>query len=688
MKFPNVNIKVSYVRFKGGVDQLSPALSIKPGWAANSMNYEPGLIGGYKSIDGFERFSGKSAPSDAVYYYATCTFNGTPAVGDTINGTLSLASGIIARIDGNVLSLTKITGTFNVINEPFNGGGGGTITNFPLLLGYPDGHGDALSRNAAADIYRADIGTVNGARPVRGVWLYKNVAYAFQDNAGGTACEMFKSSFSGWTLVALGEELAFTSGGTFVPTEGATIVGETSGATAVLTRIVLESGTYAAGTAAGRYIFASHTGTFQAETVKIGANLNIANIAGNAAAITLAPLGRYEFVNFNFFASADRLRMYGCDGKNRAFEFDGTVFVPLQTGMPVDKPTHIAAHRYCLWLSFEGSVQYSGLGNPYSWTAITGSAELGLGDKITGFQNHGGDTLAIYTRNTTWRITGTTSSNFLLENVSPEVGAIPYTLQSLGNEAYSLDKRGINELKRVQEFGNFNSATMSRNIQGLINTLIPKAIASSVYRDRNQYRVYGNDGTGIIMTVDKGRLVGIMPFDYNAGRVTNLINPTCACSIESEADSHDVILFGASNGFVYRADKGSSFDGEPKQMFLQMPFNTLNTPLHLKEYLKGVLEMTATGYAEIRFHPEFTYGDPDIQQHEINIVAINGEGGYWDIGTWDVMFYDSRTVNQPEFLINGSGKNMSMIFYSSNDIDRGHSLEGALLQYILRPILR
>lgn len=686
MIFKAPETKVGYVQFKGGLDLATPALSIPPGSASDGMNYEPSVFGGFKSIDGFERFSGQPSPSDAVYYHAVATLSGAPAVGDTLTGVTSGATGVIARIDGAAFTLTKLSAT-KFIAETFTGGGGGSFAKAPVFKGYPTSYDDAVSLNAAADIYRADIGAVNGARPIRGCWPYKGVMYAFVDNAGATACEMFKSSSSGWIPVTLGRELAFTSGGVYVPSEGDTIIGELSGATATLTRIPLESGTYAAGTAAGRFIFASQTGTFQTETVKVGTNLNIANIAGNSTAITLAKSGRYEFVNYNFTGSADKLRMYGCDGVNRAFEFDGSVFVPINTGMTVDKPTHIVAHRNMLFLSFYGSSQNSGLGSPYVWTPITGASEIGVGDNITGYAIQPGNSLAIIARNRIDQLTGSSTADFSKAPLSTETGGIAYTIQSLENKTYMLDDRGIVEVMRTQAYGNFDTGSVSQKVQPLVNKLRGKVVASSVYKSRNQYRLYGNDGTGLSMTVVEGSVVGIMPFDYNAGRSTDLINVTCVCSGE-DSTGKDVVFFGADNGYVYQADKGSSFDGHPIQRYLRMPFNSIKSPRIIKEYMKAVLEMVSTGYSAIRFQPEFSYGDSNIQSHITITEVVQGNGGYWDIDNWDSFFYDTKTVNSPEFTITGQGANLSLIFYSLDDIDLGHTLQGMMVHYILRQLSR
>ncbi len=78
--------------------------------------------------------------------------------------------------------------------------------------------------------------------------------------------------------------LNFTSGGGTNKEikVGDTVTGETSGATAVVEYVYLSSGKWADADAAGTLIFTTTTGTFQAETLKIGAVLDVATISGSA----------------------------------------------------------------------------------------------------------------------------------------------------------------------------------------------------------------------------------------------------------------------------------------------------------------------------------------------------------------------------------------------------------------------
>lgn len=77
----------------------------------------------------------------------------------------------------------------------------------------------------------------------------------------------------------------FTSGGTYQVVAGNTITGATSHATGVVLAVSLTSGSWAGGNAAGTFRFRSQTGTFVAENLNVGTNLNVATIAGASTQI-------------------------------------------------------------------------------------------------------------------------------------------------------------------------------------------------------------------------------------------------------------------------------------------------------------------------------------------------------------------------------------------------------------------
>jgi hypothetical protein len=683
MKMPRVIPE--YTRFTGGMDLESPALSIDPGALLTGMNYVVGTNGGYERIDGYERFSGQTAPSSATYYYCPCTFsNGGPAVGDTVTGVTSSKTGVVITVGSNYINITKRSGTFSA-TEVFNVGATakGTFTTAHAEKGETTSLLHATALNAAADVYRADIAAPTGSSVDAGkggLALLDGVLYAFLDNTAGSAGLIFKQSTSGWTAVALQYEISFNTGVGAIA-EGATITQLVSSATAVVARVVLKSGTWAGGNAAGKLIINTITGTFNAtNAIQVG-GVTKCTATSFATAITITAGGRYEFVVYNFTGSTATKRIYGCDGKNRGFEFDGTVYVPIDTGMTTDTPEHVGAFKKQLFFSFKGSSQNSGIGTPYVWSALTGATEIGIGDDITGYSVEA-KTLLITSRNSTHQLSGTSVADFTLDPVEGGTGAIPNTIQKVGT-TYCLDDRGIIQITRVQEYGNFNLGTVSRKIQSKINDMRAVVIASSIYNAKNQYRLYGNDGTGICVTIgaDKNGVThSYTLFKYP-------VNVSCVVSGE-DSTGKDVVFFMSDAGMIYQADKGSSFDGDAIEAYAWLPFNNSKSPSVLKTYRKATIEMTSVGYALLRFNIEFNYGDTDIESHRTENITLTGVGGYWDLADWDEFYWDSKIVASPHFPLAGDGYNASLIVYSNTDLDQGHKLDGAVVHYTPRRLVR
>jgi len=73
---------------------------------------------------------------------------------------------------------------------------------------------------------------------------------------------------------------AFTGGGTYEVEVGDTVTGHISGAAGFVQAVAVASGTWAAGDVVGTLTLRRVTGRFQAENLDVGANLNVATIAG------------------------------------------------------------------------------------------------------------------------------------------------------------------------------------------------------------------------------------------------------------------------------------------------------------------------------------------------------------------------------------------------------------------------
>lgn len=686
-------VSTDFIPFNGGLDLVSTTWNAKSGALRASQNYEIAINGGYERILGYERFDGRPSPSSKTYFTVNYYFSfNLLSAGDTIVGqntgatakVLAVTESTIPGVLPNTAVLARITGKFEAGGEPVEVDSVfvGSIDGDPKPDGASTDLLHAQYKNLTADEYRSDIGAVPGSGNVLGVWMLNDIKYAFRNNSTGSAAKLYKSSAVGWTEVPLGRELPFTSGSNEI-LEGQIIVGDTSGANAVITRVVLESGSWSAGDAAGRVIFTSQSGVFQSENLNIGASLNVATIAGNSNEITLLPNGRYEFVNRNFGGQDGAYRAYGCDGVNRGFEFDGEVFVPIVTGMAEDAPTHVFVHKLQLFFSFKGSAQHSGPGTPYIWSPIFGAGELSVGDTITGFQaetgQEGAAALGIYSKNSIHILYGSSSLDWDLVKYRDQVGARAHSLQQVGT-TIMLDDRGITTLTTTQAFGNFQHATLSQIIQPWIKERRSKIKASCISRDKSQYRLFFTDKHALFVTFDGKKIKGLMPvlFEHRV---------ECIFSLEDNT-GQEIIMFGSDDGYVYQLERGTSFDGENIEHYLFFHFHHSKSPRVEKKYKSVAFEVQGNGYASFDFRYELGYNAEDIPQPTSETKTLNLESVRWDDFYWDSFYYDGRVVSPSRASLDGSAENISLIIRGSSDYDETVKFTGALLRFIPRRQVR
>tara|TARA_R100001377_G_scaffold14013_1_gene7116 strand:- start:456 stop:1931 length:1476 start_codon:yes stop_codon:yes gene_type:complete len=480
----------------GGLDLISPALQMPPGKAILAQNYECAMSGGYRRIDGYTIYDGRS------------------------NGT-HLA--------------------------------------------------------------------VAGSGPIRGVWEYNNVVYAFRNNAGGSACVMHKSTSSGWAVVS-------------TP--------------------------------------------------------------------TLSPNGNFEFINHNFTGHSGSLKMFGCDGINKAFQFNGTTLSFLTTGMTTDTPSHIGVHKNHLFLSFTGgSVQHSGVGNPASWNLVTGAGEIGIGTEVTGFSSMKGDSLAITGRNQISILYGASASDWNLKLFSPAIGAVARTNGQMDSDLYFFNGDDLSSLTATQAFGDFESASVSAVVKPFIDARKNNIVGATVNRDKNQYRLFFDDKSVLVGTIINRQVVGF---------TTWRLEHTPSFITEK--------YMGCTDGSVMYMDNGVSFNGTAIQSYLRLPFTSFNTPHRKKRFRKATLELEAGSQATLDYLADYDYGSGGSSSGAQ--ATVYGGGGFWDVANWNNFVWSSAVVASAEAYLNGSGMNISLLIVHSSATDPAFTLQGVQLNYSLRGLNR
>jgi hypothetical protein len=664
--------RTTTIQLGGGLDLASDYLSVKPGRCLGARNMEPGAAGGYGQVLGIEAFDGHPSPSEQTYLALTVDTISGLALMDEVTGDSSGATGTVIGLDPDTLKigLTKVTGTFSV-------GENLEVLGAPeAQIAVVNGPGlgpsdlDASWLLTAQALYRLDIERPEGAGSIMGLHVHRNgVSYCVRNNLTETNAVIHKSSGTGWAALSFQDILLFDAGAGAEIEIGDTVVGDPSAASAEVLNVVLYSGAWGVD-AAGYLVLDTITGGpfDDMDDLKVG-GITRAVADGPSYVFEFPPATqKFRFKSHNFYALDPTYAVYGVSGTGPAFELrDDGVLTPVLYPPLADAPTNntpylIEVHRNHLFLGFDnGNVQHCVQGNPTLMSGFLGAAEFGLGAPLTAIVSASQEMLTLQTSRSTHGLYGNNIDDWRLDVVSPDTGAVLDTSQVLMS-VIALDDRGLVYLPRTNAYGNFEAGTVSRAVRSFLNLYKERAVGSVLVRDKNQYRLFFDDGLFLIVYLREDFRADLgVSFEYMFGDFG--IVPTALANGE-DADGNEVILFGDADGWVYRMEKGKNLDGESMEHWLQLPFAHSNDPRSRKRYRRAVIDFNSATPFELRMSADLNYGQSTtIDTKTVYKTILTGPGGQWGNIDWGTFYWNGQEVSTMLFPMTGVGVNASLTFY-------------------------
>ena len=395
---------------------------------------------------------------------------------------------------------------------------------------------------------------------------------------------------------------------------------------------------------------------------------------------------KFDYVIHNFVGDGGADKVYFATGVAPAYEFDGSSFVQVTTGMADDTPDLIAVHKYALWLSFGPSLQFSAPNDPFLWNVTLGAGEFVVDSDITGIQSltsqDGTSNLLVSTKNTINMVYGNSQNDFGLFPYIPDMGAIDNTLQVMGHRVVVHNNFGLSTLSTAQEYGGFTEATFSGAIKPFLDERRNKVTASVVVRGKNQYRLFFDDGTGVYVTFDGQKLKGI-----TLVRFPDVVRK--ALSVIQD-DGSELVLIGCDSGRVNRLDVGSSFAGKPIQFFCAMSFNHFKSSSLLKHFKRVEIEVQPEGFFKMDVGYDLDQRGPRraVTDNQETVSPSSELTAFWDTFQWDAFHWDGASVSPVVVDTPGSGKSLSIRFQGRNRISRRFNISSITAHYTVRRFTR
>lgn len=389
----------------------------------------------------------------------------------------------------------------------------------------------------------------------------------------------------------------------------------------------------------------------------------------------LTPDGHYRCINYAFSGTQN---MYGVSGVHKAFQWDGTTWTDLTTGMASDTPDHITAHKKHLFLSFGNSVQHSSLGDPTTWSAVTGAGEILLPRNVTGFSTMPNGSLGIFSREGIVLLAGTSSTDWVANNLveyGNNAGALPDTIMPMGSAVRFVDSRGVIDLAASDTSSDFADAIISRDLDNLLEGEWVTATCATVVRAKNQYRVFLSDGTGVILVFGGG---GVMP--------TRIAFPDVVrCVVNTEdAAGNELIYFGSDDGFIYQMEDGRSFGGENIVAYAETSFTDLGAKHNVKRFRRGRFDVGRNGNESFVIAARFIIDDNALRRMQDEALGFEGTGvTLGESATLGSTILGALPLVEGQAELPGQAQYISFIFKSDANDDVPWEIDGVSLDYMV-----
>ena len=311
--------------------------------------------------------------------------------------------------------------------------------------------------------------------------------------------------------------------------------------------------------------------------------------------------GKYSFERFNFDGT-DKIVVV--DSVNAPTVFNSSLAATDVSDSSVAGAKFVASFKNHMFYAGKATTKQEVVfSQPFDEDAFnsgSGAGSIKVDDEITGIKVFR-DNLFIFCETRIFKLSGTSSTNFAVSDVTRNIGCINGdTIQEFAGDLIFLGPDGLRTIAGTARIGDVELGTISSAIQSIFNDNISSSTEfdSVVITDKTQYRIFftkssvNENATHGVICVLKGQ-----KFEFSEIRG---IRPACTDSFVLNGDV--LVLHGDyDNGFIYRQEQGSTFDGTTILGRYRSPDLTFNDP-GIRKHMQRVI---------VNFKPESTV-DADL----------------------------------------------------------------------------
>ena len=644
------------VEFRGGlITNLSPLQQgiNAPGSARILRNFEPSVEGGYRRIEGYDKYDSNIIPP-----------YGAPVVhGDSQSGTTLIIAAIhTTPVAGDTLEIAGVTGTYTIAS----GGVTYDATNNRATLTLSTAL-DSSPANAAAVTFK----TTASKYLAIGIAAWEDTALVCKN------ADIFKTGGSGFTKINVPDY------GTPL-VNGASQTGSTLAIDGLLTAPQQGDAFKIAGVNLVYTVTANATVTSGGTTLAI--NPALASSPADDAVITFLSTSREganktKFAKYNFNGTE---KVVIVDGLNEPALYDNATFTAL-TSAPTDVigATFVAEAKGHLFFAKGDTVTYTAFETDSDFSIGNGAGNFRVGGTVTALAVFR-EQLIIFTESTIHQLTGRAVSDFVVQTITADIGCIDSdTVQEIAGDVMFLGPDGLRLLSATDRIGDFGLASVSKNIQSVMTGFISAntSFTSCVVREKSQYRLLGynnnitqENAQGILATQFAPQGGEGMAFAETRGIRAYVADSNYNQNVEQ-------VFFANDDGYLYQMESGNSFDGINIQTTFATPHLPISDPRKRKTFYKLFLYTDPQGSVAFDVSLKLDFDSQGtIQPAPISIQNTQGTVGFFGTGTFGVTRFGTKLLKLFQTQVVGSGFTVSFQFESEDD-NPPYSIDALTVEY-------
>ena len=397
---------------------------------------------------------------------------------------------------------------------------------------------------------------------------------------------------------------------------------------------------------------------------------------------------------FNSFTGSESVVL--CDTTNEPARFDGTTFSNHTTSddaSPAGAKFSTDFRNHQFYGGFPSSnigpnkLLFSEPNVDNRFRSASGSGTINVGFDVTGIAKFR-DSLFVFGKDKIKRLTGTSSSDFALAEVTNNIGCIATdSIIEIGGDVLFLASDGIRPIQGTARIGDVELETISKPVQQLLQSL-PSThdldnMSSVVISNKSQFRYFfpktttaASDTAGIIGGLrfadrrvgwEFGELLGIRAFVATSGLINNV----------------EVTLHGDLNGEIFQQESGSTFNDADVTAVYASPFLYFDSTEKRKIFQHITLFTRPEGESTINLGIAYDWDDPNTPDPSTYSLTTAGALARYTTtnSTFDATFrYDGSTSPVLESNIQGSGRAISLVI-TSTGTQSPYSISGFSITY-------